>query len=585
MALDGVFVRYETHELQSTLIGARVSQIHQPNKDELVLALRTLDGGRKLLLSVRANSAHVGFTDDPPENPASPPMLCMLLRKKLGGAKISGVRQPGLERIIMLDFDSTNELGDSVKYTLACEIMGRFSNIIFLDSNENVIEALKRVDASMTSQRIVLPGMKYVLPPAQDKLSMLECEPDTIVAAIEKKNEQLGRAVLNTVLGISPIVSGEIEYRVTSGAEVYADSLNNQYRTRLTYYITKLTNSVREYNGAPHCIYDENGKPKDITFFDVTRCGSLYTVKTAPTFCQLLDDFYAGRDKAERMRAKSQDLLKLLTNASERTSRKINAQRAELSHCADRETMRIYGDLLQANLHKIGRGAPFVDVENFYDEALSTVRIPLDPTRPPAQNAQRYYKEYQKAKTAEKMLTEQIDLAEKELQYLDNVFDSLSRAESERELSEIRAELVQTGYIKSQGKGLKSKAKEAKPLPPLEFKTSGGFTVLVGRNNRQNDTLTLKTAGKNDIWLHTKDIPGSHTILVTNGSSPDDEDIEEAAQIAAYHSRARGSSNVPVDYTLVKNVSKPQGARPGMVIFVKNRTLYADPAEAEKLIK
>ncbi len=576
MALDGVFVRFLTNELNEQLTGARVSQIHQPNKDELVLALRTFDGGKKLLISARANSPRVSFISEAPENPASPPMLCMLLRKKLCGAKICSVTQPSLERIVLIEFDGTNELGDSVKYTLACEIMGRYSNVIFLDGEHNVIDALKRVDASMTTGRMVLPGMRYALPPAQNKLSVLEHEPDEIVDRIIRTNppEKLGKAMLNSISGISPIISRELEYRITSGAQLISDSVSGVYKTALGYYIDKLVKNVRSLSGEPYCIYDENGKPKDMSFIEIQQYGTLYTVKKAESFSQLLDQFYSERDRVERMRAKSQDLLKLLTNASERAARKINTQQAELEKCADREPLRICGDLIQANLYRIEKGAPFADLENFYDENMAVLRVKLDPSKSAAQNAQKYYKDYRKAKTAEHMLTEQIDLARKELEYLDNVFDALSRAETERELAEIRSELAQTGYIKSSGKG---KGKEPKPLPPLSFETTDGSTVLVGRNNRQNDTLTLKTAAKNDIWFHTKDIPGSHTILVTNGKEPSEDAIMQAAAIAAYHSKAKDGSQVPVDYTLVKNVSKPQGARPGSVIFVKNRTVYVTP--------
>ena len=575
MALDGAFVHFLTKELKDELCGARVSQIHQPNRDELIVAVRTFNGNKKLLISARANSPRVNFTKNAPENPASPPMLCMLLRKRLCGAKIFDVRQPDLERIVFIDFDATNDLGDPVRLTLAVEIMGKYSNVIFIDENGLIIDALKRVDPTMTTQRLVLPGMKYELPPAQNKLSMLNCEPSEIVKAIVGREppEKLNKAILNIVQGVSPIVCRELEYLITSGEELYTDEFDSQYMKRLDYYITKLTNAVRDFNGVPYCVAEPKGKPKDISFMGITQYGTAMTVTRAESFSELLDNFYLERDRADRMKVKGQDLLKLLTNASERISRKINTQRAELKQCADRETLRIYGDLLQANLYRIEKGSPFVDLKNFYDENMSVVRIKLDPSKSGSQNAQKYYKDYRKAKTAEQILTEQINLAEKELVYIDNVFDSLSRAETERELAEIRAELVQTGYIKS----AKNKGKEQKPLPPLKFKTSDGFEVLVGRNNRQNDTLTLKTANNNDIWFHTKEIPGSHTILVTNGREPTDTAILEAAKIAAYHSKAKDSTQVPVDYTQIRNVSKPQGAKPGMVIFVKNRTVYVKP--------
>lgn len=575
MALDGAFVHYLANELKEELVGARVSQIHQPNKEELILAVRTLSGNRKLLISARANSPRVNFTKFAPENPASPPMLCMLLRKKLCGARVCDVRQPQLERIIFIDFDATNDLGDSIKLTLAVEIMGKYSNVIFIDENGIIIDALKRVDPTMTTQRLVLPAMRYELPPAQNKINMLEIEPSEIVRAIKllPKPEKLNKAILSTVQGVSPIVCREIEYLVTSGKDVYTDELNSQYLKSLEYYITKLTNAVRMCSGAAYSISEPKGKPKDISFMGITQYGSAMNVRREESFSELLDNFYYERDKAERMKVKGQDLLKLLTNASERLARKVNTQRAELEQCADREKLRICGDLIQANLYRIEKGVPFVDLENFYDENMALYRVKLDPSKSAAQNAQKYYKDYRKAKTAEQILTEQIELALSDIEYIDNVFDSLSRAETERELAEIRSELIATGYIKAP----KGARKEQKPLPPLKFVTTDGFEILVGRNNRQNDTLTLKTARNNDLWFHTKNIPGSHTILVTDGREPSDTAILQAAQIAAYHSKAKDSSQVPVDYTLIKNVSKPQGAKPGMVIFVKNKTLYVTP--------
>lgn len=579
MALDGAFLHHLASELKTELMSARVSQIHQPNRDELILAVRTFNGNKKLLISARANSPRVHFTEYAPENPSSPPMLCMLLRKRLSGAKICDVRQPQLERILFIDFDAVNDLGDPIRLTLAVEIMGKYSNVIFIDENGVIIDALKRVDPTMTTRRLVLPSMKYELPPQQDKLNILECEPSDIIAEIRsgQKPEKLNKALLAAVQGISPVICREIEYLVSAGEDIYSDSLTPLQLKSLDYYLGKLTECVRNTSGAPYCVSEPKGKPKDIAFIGITQYGTAMKLSRAESFSALLDGFYYERDKIDRMKVKGQDILKLLTNASERLARKINSQRAELEQCADREKLRINGDLLQANLYRIEKGAPFADLENFYDEAMSIIRIKLDPSKSPSQNAQKYYKDYQKAKTAEHILKEQIEIAENELIYIENVFDALSRAETERELSEIRSELIQTGYIK-QPKGSR---REQKPLPPLEFKTSDGFTVLVGRNNRQNDRLTLKTANNNDLWFHTKDIPGSHTVLVTDGREPSDEAILQAAKIAAYHSKARESAQVPVDYTQIRNVSKPQKAKPGMVIFVKNKTVYVTPEKPE----
>ena len=341
MALDGAFVHFLTKELKDELCGARVSQIHQPNRDELIVAVRTFNGNKKLLISARANSPRVNFTKNAPENPASPPMLCMLLRKRLCGAKIFDVRQPDLERIVFIDFDATNDLGDPVRLTLAVEIMGKYSNVIFIDENGLIIDALKRVDPTMTTQRLVLPGMKYELPPAQNKLSMLNCEPSEIVKAIVGREppEKLNKAILNIVQGVSPIVCRELEYLITSGEELYTDEFDSQYMKRLDYYITKLTNAVRDFNGVPYCVAEPKGKPKDISFMGITQYGTAMTVTRAESFSELLDNFYLERDRDERMKAKGQDLLKLLTNAYERTARKINTQSAELKQCADRDKL------------------------------------------------------------------------------------------------------------------------------------------------------------------------------------------------------------------------------------------------------
>lgn len=316
------------------------------------------------------------------------------------------------------------------------------------------------------------------------------------------------------------------------------------------------------------------GKPLDFSFTDIVQYGTAAQIKRLERFSSLLDSFYFERDRADRMKNKAHDLLKLLANASDRLSRKINTQQAELQKCADREPLRVCGDLIQANLYRIEKGAPFADLENFYEENSPTLRVKLNPALSASQNAQKYYKEYRKAKTAEQVLAVQIEKAQEELQYIDTVFDALSRAQTERELSEIRQELIEQGYVKK----ARGKQKTPAALPPLQFTSSEGFAILVGRNNRQNDKLTLRTANNNDIWFHTKNIPGSHTVIVTDGKTPGEETILQAAQLAAYHSRAKDSAQVPVDYTQIRHVSKPQGAKPGMVIYKNNKTLYVTPA-------
>ncbi len=577
MALDGGYLRHICNEINQIAVNSRVEKVYQPNKDEIVLGLRGLNGGCKLLLSSRANSPRINFTSYAPENPKVPPMLCMLFRKKLCGAKLIRAYQEAMERIIFLDFDATNELGDHITLTLAVEIMGKYSNVIFLDSDKNIIDALKRVDISMSSQRLVLPGLKYNMPPAQDKINILQSSAETILEKLESitVDTKLNKALLNTIQGISPIVCRELEYLTGKGTDVTTGSITAEQKKRLIFFLDRMINQLQSFSGTPNMIII-NGKPTDFAFMDITQYGELAEIKRVNSFSELLDEYYAERDSIERMRAKSQDLHRILSNTTERLSRKINSQTAELAQCADREPLRIKGDLLQANIYRIEKGAKSVTVENYYDNN-KPITIELNPALSATQNSQRYYKSYRKAKTAEQILKVQIQKATEDLEYIDTVLESLNRATTESELGEIRAELTEQGYLKAP----KGKQKKQASLPPLKFTSSTGFTILVGRNNKQNDKLTLKTAAKNDIWLHTKDIHGTHTIIVTEGKEVDDTTLLEAAQLTAYHSKAKNSSQVPVDYTLVKNVSKPSGAKPGMVIYVKNKTIYGTP----KLIK
>lgn len=584
MALDGAFLRHLKKEITDRALGARVDKIYQPNKEELVFLLRTRQEAFKLLLSARANSPRIHFTQYAPENPKVPPMLCMLLRKRLSGAKLVEVRQPGLERLLYLDFDAANELGDKVRLSLVIEIMGKYSNIILVDGQGKIVDALKRVDEEMSSQRLVQPGLAYELPPAQNKPCMLECQPEEIVEAIvhQPKNQSLNKGILNALQGLSPVVCREIEHQVGRGQELFTRDLTQEQRERLRFFLERLFTTVRDTAGEPYMVTKIKGKPMEFSFLNIVQYGTLASVSRWEDFSSLLDEFYEERDRQDRMRVKAQDLLRLLANASERLSRKINLQRGELARSEDREHLRVCGDLINANLYRIERGSAFADLENFYDENR-LMRVKLDPALNATQNAQKYYKEYRKAKTAQQVLGEQIAQAEQELLYVDSVFDCLSRAQSESELNEIRQELREEGYLKA----VRDKRKPPAPLAPLEFVSSEGFRILVGRNNRQNDKLTLKQANNNDIWLHTKNMPGSHTIIVTGGRQPGDATLKEAAMLAAYHSRAKDSSQVPVDYTQVRYVSKPQGAKPGMVIYVHYQTLFVTPQHelTEKLKK
>lgn len=576
MAFDGVMMHYVKEEIKSVALDARVSQIHQPNRDELVIALRTKNGNKKLLVSSRANSPRICFTEHSIENPATPPMLCMLLRKRLGGAKLVDVRQIELERIMFLDFIATNELGDKVKLTLCVEIMGKYSNIILIDENDNIVDALKRVDFTMSTQRLVLPNIKYELPPKQDKLCILECSGrDIVEKAINTSAEmRLSKALLSAMQGVSPIITRELEYMVGVDSNRELTVID---KLKLIEKVDKLKEYIVSGEKSPTMMIKPEGKPFDISFMDIMQYGEMASKKRFLDFSTLLDSFYYERDKAERMKVKGQDLLRLCSNIQDKLCRKIAVQEKELKDSLNRDKLRKKGDLLQANMYKMVRGQSFIDVEDYYDNN-KIVRIKLSPTLNPSQNVQKYYKDYRRAKTREEMLTVQIAKAKAELQYISAVQESLGRAESERELTEIRQELVDEGYLKNRNP--KGRNKALKLLPPKEYTSSDGFTIYVGRNNKQNDKLTLKTARNYDMWLHTKDIPGSHVIIVSDNREITDTAILEAASLAAYNSKAKESDNVPVDYTIVKNVSKPSGAKPGMVIYVNNKTVYVTPKES-----
>ena len=581
MALDGACLHHLQKEIWDRAKEARIDKIYQPNRDELVFVLRTRKERMNLLLSARANSARVHFTQVLPENPAQPPMFCMLLRKRFTGGRLLRIEQPGLERLLVFVFDTVNELGDHVEMRLVAEVMGRYSNVILVDPEGKIVDSLRRVDADMSSERWILPGLAYRLPPPQDKLCLLDTEPEAVLAHMDAlpRDFELSKALLQVLQGVSPIVCRELAFQVGKGAALTAKTMTDGQLDKLLFLLHRLKETVMQASGTPFMVVSLQKKPMDFSFFHIGQYGSSAIERPCDSFSQLLDDFYTERDTQERMRVREQDLLRLLTTVSERLSRKIANQTAELTQSANRDQWRIMGDLLSANQYLIQKGSSRVVLPNFYSENGEEIEIPLDPALTPNQNAQKYYKEYRKARTAEEKLTEQIAIAKEDLLYLDSVLEELSRARTEKELVAIRLELMEQGYIR------KTKGKKIQPQQhsePLRFTTTDGSVVLVGRNNRQNDQLTLKTAKNYDMWFHVKNMPGSHVILLTNGKDPSPSAMEEAAVLAAHYSRGKDSSQVPVDYTYAKHVTKPQGAKPGRVIYVQYKTMYVDPHKAEE---
>lgn len=511
MALDGAFLCALKNEMRH-LIGGRVEKIHQPSREEVIISIRTRQGSKKIFISANAGSARVHITENSVDNPQTPPMFCMLLRKHLGSGKLIDIRQDGLERILFLDFECVNELGDVVTVTLACEIMGRCSNLVIINHEGKILDSIKRVDEEMSRERMVLPGMKYTLPPRNKRLNFLECEPEHIGWALENAEPaELSKVLIRIFEGISPVLAREWTFFAGRGVYLESNSITQDQYERLLFVIKKTKTQLIENNCCFSTVSNKEGVLKDFSFIRLSQFGTLMYTKELPSASELLDYFYFERDRAARTKQRANDLFKLLMNLTERTARRISVQREELSECAGRDKFKLFGDLISANMYRINKGDSSFEAENFYDEKCPIVKIKLDVRKTPSQNAQHYYSEYKKAATAEKKLTEQIKKGEEEIQYLDSVFDALTRSVSENDIIQLRLELQEQGYIRS---GIR-KGKPPKALPPIEYKSSDGFTILVGRNNHQNDWLSLKFAEKTDIWLHTQSITGSHVLILT----------------------------------------------------------------------
>ncbi len=574
MALDGIFINFLVNEISENLIGSKVDKVHQPTKNELVLIMRSRQGMYKLFLTADANAPRFHIIENAPENPQTPPMLCMLLRKKLVGATLTEIEQYGLDRVVLFKFNATNEIGDKVKLTLAVEIMAQHSNIILINEENKVIDAIKRVDAEKSSYRLVLPGAIYKLPPEQNKLDIRK-EKETVVAdlILNLQNTRLSSAILKTIQGVSPLLSREIAIRVTE-EDKFVSELNETEKQKLVEVLAKFKVMLTANMPEPTIILDKTEKPLEFSFLPVLQYGADFKSIKKNTLSELLDGFYSEKDRVNRTRSKASELFKQLDSLIERTVRKLNNRREELKQCENREEIKIKAELITASQYMLKKGDSVYEVYNYY-ENNALLKIDVVPALTPTQNAQKYYKEYKKACTAENMLIKLVEEGESELEYLESVKDLLLRSTLEREFNEIKEELASQGFLKSKNNGKKQMKKAA--LPPLEFKTSQGLTVLVGRNNTCNDKLTFKTGRKGDIWLHAQKAPGSHVLLVADGNEVPDDAIVEAAEIAAYFSSIKDSTIATVDYTDVKNIKKPNGAKPGFVVYYTYYSVNVKP--------
>ena len=578
MPLDALCLSGVVAELKPILTGAKIDKVHQPGRDEIILALRLGRGNGRLLLSASPNHPRLQMTELSRENPDAPPMFCMLLRKHLMGGRILSVEQPHLERIVELRLEVLDELGDRKERRLILEAMGRRANLVLVDDQGRIVDCLRRVDGDMSAQRQLLPGLFYRLPPAMDKADPTALDGAEWLRQVEQApgESRVDHWLLDTFGGWSPLVCREIAFRAGGRVDITFDELGAQGRVRVAEAAEALLNSVKENNFTPTVISIEK-RPKDFTFFPAEQYEEAGECAAYPTFSALMDRFYEQRENQERIRQKGQDLIRSVTNARDRTARKIANQQRELDATQDRERLRQFGDIITSNLHTMERGMATLRALDFYDPEGAEVDIKLDPLLTPQQNAAKYYKEYNKAKTAEEMLTIQLEKGRRELDYLNSVLENITLAEGERDLQEIRQELADTGYLRRQTKG-KDKGRRLSPKP-MEFRSTAGLRISVGKNNVQNDLLTCKQAFKSDIWFHTQKIHGSHVILWTGGAQPDLQSLNEAACLAAWFSQGRESGKVPVDYTPVKFVKKPAGARPGMVVYTTYETAWVTPDE------
>ncbi len=577
MPLDAITVKALSRELEKAAAGSKIDKVQQPERDTVILSLRGSGQNLKLLIAAGTDTARAHISTQVYENPQSPPMFCMLLRKHLVGARIVHILQPDMERMLCMELDAFDEMGSPTKKWLILELMGRNSNIILLGEDGHIIDCMRRVDGDMSRMRQVLPGLFYHMPPKQGKPEFFELSNSQREELWKTADEGklTDKWLLDSFSGLSPLICRELSYNAADDASVQIGRLSPAQRENILLEMNALAARVSAGDFQP-CMLLKEDSPMDFSFMPIQQYESTADIVPYSDFSSLLEDFFTRKAKREQMRRKSQSLYKFVTNAHERSLRKLAARREELAKTDQREVSKLYGELITANLYLMRKGDKSLVAANYYEEESPVVTIPLDPQKTPQQNAAKYFKEYNKAKTAEKYLGDLIKKGETEEAYLLSVMDAIERAESDRDLAEIRNELVETGFIKKQKTSKREKIKES---PFLCFYSTAGLPIYVGKNNVQNDKLTMKTARRSDLWLHARNTQGSHVIISCNGEEPDERTLFEAATLTAYFSQAREGTKVPVDYTRVCKVKKPTGALPGMVIYSDSKTIFVEPDE------
>lgn len=579
MAFDAGMVLALACELSGKIVGARVEKVHQPERDEIALLLHLGRENFRLALSASPNNPRVHLSTQSKENPSAPPMFCTMLRKYLTGAKITEVRTLGFERIIFIDFEAHDDLGYPFKVTLVAEIMGKYSNIIFCrDDSMKILGAIRPVDFTTSRVRQVLPGMLYEAPPAQNKKNPLEETREGFLALTKASDRRSDKFITDTYLGISSLVAREIAHRSVPNVSDSPEALCDAF--------FDFVEILKEKKFKAVMIIDEDSRPIEYAFFDILQYSGMKK-QSFESISQLIEAFFSTRDNTERVKQRAADIFRLLSNTKARLEKKTALQFSELEECEKKEEMRKFGELITANIYMLKKGMSHAKVVDYYAEDTPEILIPLDTRLTPAQNAQGYFKKYTKMKNAEREIAKQIEHTERETAYIDSVLDSLSRASGQSELDEIRRELAEAGYASAQKKQNTSK-KAQNTGKPIEYITSGGYRLLCGKNNLQNDYLTTKFAEKGDWWFHVKDAPGSHVIMLLEGKEePPPKDFTEAATVAAFNSSLTDGKNVSVDYTLVRHIKKPSSSKPGFVTYTTYWSAVVTPDRelCEKLRK
>ncbi len=558
MPFDGIVARAVTHELKEKIIPGRVSKIYQPTAQELVITLRSHGKNHALLLSIHPTYARMHLTNDSFQNPKEPPMFCMVLRKHLGGSAVQSIEQDGMERIIRITFHTRNEIGDESEKQLIIELMGKHSNIILINKdNQIIIDSMKHISLSQNRYRTVLPGSEYISPPTQNKLNTLEISGEDLLRRLDFNAGKIDQQLVHNLVGFSPFIAKEIVHRANLGAAaVYQEKFEevNQF-IKLNKFEPAIYRGKKEDF---HVIEISANKEEKITFQSVN---------------EMLDTFYSGKAERDRVKQQAKDLSRFIKNEINKNERKLKKHQQTLKKAANAKHYQKYGELLTAHLHLVKQGDRNVKVIDYYNPDQTEIEIELNPNRTPSENAQRFFKTYQKLKNSKVMVEKEILKTQEEINYFEQLLQQIEVASVE-DIEEIREELREEGYLKKQ-RASKRKNKPKKPAPE-EFTASDGTVILVGKNNKQNEYVTTKLAHRYEIWLHTKDIPGSHVVI--RAQDPSEETILEAAQLAAFFSKSQNSSAVPVDYTKIRHVKKPNGAKPGYVTYDNQKTVYVTPS-------